>query len=124
MRGRFPRAAWRSCGSSASLFFEDADLVVARLVAFVRDPLARPAADARERGAGPATHDPTAAGALSPRETEVLRLLADGETNGQIAARLGISINTVERHVVNLYRKIDARGRADATAWAIRHGVA
>ena len=63
-------------------------------------------------------------GALSPREIEVLRLLADGETNGQIAARLGISINTVERHVGNVYRKIDARGRADATAWAIRNGVA
>ena len=51
-------------------------------------------------------------------------MLANGETNGQIAARLGISINTVERHVGNLYRKIDARGRADATAWAIRNGIA
>ena len=61
---------------------------------------------------------------LSPRETEVLQLLAGGDTNGQIAARLGLSINTVERHVVNLYRKIDARGRAEATAWAIRNGVA
>jgi DNA-binding CsgD family transcriptional regulator len=61
---------------------------------------------------------------LSPREIEVLRLLAGGETNGQIAARLGLSINTVERHVVNVYRKIDARGRAEATAWAIRNGVA
>jgi DNA-binding NarL/FixJ family response regulator len=61
---------------------------------------------------------------LSPREIEVLRLLAGGESNGQIAARLGLSINTVERHVVNIYRKIDARGRAEATAWAIRNGVA
>ncbi len=40
------------------------------------------------------------------------------------AARLDLSINTVERHVVNLYRKIDARGRAEATAWAIRNGIA
>jgi DNA-binding CsgD family transcriptional regulator len=63
-------------------------------------------------------------GGLSPRETEVLRLLAGGGTNGQIAADLGLSINTVERHVVNIYRKIDARGRAEATAWAIRNGVA
>ena len=61
---------------------------------------------------------------MSPREIEVLRLLANGETNSQIAASLEISINTVERHVANLYRKIDARGRADATAWAIRNGVA
>jgi DNA-binding CsgD family transcriptional regulator len=51
-------------------------------------------------------------------------VLAGGDSNGQIAAQLGLSINTVERHVVNLYRKIDARGRAEATAWAIRHGVA
>ena len=107
-------------GSSAGLFFEATDLVVDRIVAFVRDPLAEPTAPAdvsigrTKRGAG----------GLSPRETEVLRLLADGESNGQIAARLGISINTVERHVVNLYRKIDARGRAEATAWAIRNGVA
>jgi DNA-binding CsgD family transcriptional regulator len=35
-----------------------------------------------------------------------------------------VSVHTVERHVANLYRKIDARGRADATAWAIRSGVA
>jgi DNA-binding CsgD family transcriptional regulator len=54
----------------------------------------------------------------------VLRQVAAGETNGQIAARLGISINTVERHITNIYRKIDARGRAEATAWAIRNGVA
>ena len=40
------------------------------------------------------------------------------------SCRLGVSVNTVERHVANVYRKIDARGRADATAWAIRHGVA
>ena len=59
-----------------------------------------------------------------PRELAVLRLLAAGETNGQIAATLGISINTVERHVSNLYRKIDVRGRAEATAWAIRHDLA
>ena len=107
-------------GSSAGLFFEATDLVVDRIVAFVRDPLAEPAPAtdvARKR--------PTrGSGELSPREAEVLRLLAGGDSNGQIAARLGLSINTVERHVANLYRKIDARGRAEATAWAIRNGVA
>jgi pimeloyl-ACP methyl ester carboxylesterase/DNA-binding CsgD family transcriptional regulator len=113
-------------GSNASLFFEDADRVVARLVAFVRDPLGQQpaAAETGDGRAGPATHPATGPGTLSLRETEVLRLLADGESNGQIAARLGISINTVERHVSNLYRKIDARGRAEATAWAIRHDLA
>jgi pimeloyl-ACP methyl ester carboxylesterase/DNA-binding CsgD family transcriptional regulator len=104
-------------GSSAGLFFEAGDLVVDRLVEFVKDPVGGGAAD-RGRRSGT-----TASGRLSPREIEVLRLLAGGETNGQIAARLGLSINTVERHVVNIYRKIEARGRAEATAWALRNGV-
>jgi DNA-binding CsgD family transcriptional regulator len=53
----------------------------------------------------------------------VLRLLAAGESNAQIARQLGLSIHTVERHVANLYRKIGARGRADATAYAVRRGL-
>jgi pimeloyl-ACP methyl ester carboxylesterase/DNA-binding CsgD family transcriptional regulator len=112
-------------GSSASLFFERADQVVARLVAFVHDPRAQPSVVGLGGDIAAAVPSATTGpGPLSPRETEVLRLIAGGESNGQIAARLGISINTVERHVSNLYRKIDARGRADATAWAIRNGVA
>jgi pimeloyl-ACP methyl ester carboxylesterase/DNA-binding CsgD family transcriptional regulator len=106
-------------GSSASLFFEGAELVVQRIVAFVDDPAAMPAAADAGR-----QRPKRGAGGLSPREVEVLGLLAGGESNGQIAARLGLSINTVERHVANLYRKIDARGRAEATAWAIRNGIA
>jgi len=101
-------------GRSASLFFEDTDVVVDDLVGIVTG---RPP---------PRGSSETAAGARGPtkRELEVLRLIASGDSNGEIAVRLGVSINTVERHVANLYRKIDARGRADATAYAIRHGVA
>jgi len=106
-------------GSSAGLFFEGTEQVVDRLIAFVRDPAAGPtSADGRR------ARPMRGSGGLSPRETEVLHLLAGGDSNGQIAARLGLSINTVERHVSNTYRKIDARGRAEATAWAIRNGVA
>ena len=61
---------------------------------------------------------------LSRRALEVLRLVAAGESNSQIARRLGLSTHTVERHVANLYRKIGARGRADATAYALRNGLA
>jgi pimeloyl-ACP methyl ester carboxylesterase/DNA-binding CsgD family transcriptional regulator len=107
-------------GSSAGLFFEATEMVIDRIVAFVRDPLAEPSA----MSGVARSHPMRGGGGLSPRETEVLRLLAGGDTNGQIAADLGLSINTVERHVVNIYRKIDARGRAEATAWAIRNGVA
>jgi predicted ATPase/DNA-binding CsgD family transcriptional regulator len=61
---------------------------------------------------------------LSPREAEVLRLLAAGRTNREIADTLFLSVRTVERHITNLYAKIGARGRADATAFALRHGLA
>ena len=65
-----------------------------------------------------------AVGWLSPRELEVLGWWPPGESNSQIARRLGLSTHTVERHVANLYRKIGARGRADATAYALRNGLA
>ena len=56
---------------------------------------------------------------LTPREREVLRQIASGATNDQIAATLGIAVKTVERHVTNVYRKIGAGGRADATRFAV-----
>jgi predicted ATPase/DNA-binding CsgD family transcriptional regulator len=61
---------------------------------------------------------------LSPREAEVLRMIAAGRTNREIAEALFLSVRTVERHITNLYAKIGARGRADATAFALRHGLA
>lgn len=61
---------------------------------------------------------------LTAREVEVLRLLAEGKTNKEIAAALVVSVPTVQRHIANIYAKIDARGRADATAYAIRRGLA
>jgi predicted ATPase/DNA-binding CsgD family transcriptional regulator len=61
---------------------------------------------------------------LSPREAEVLRLIAVGRSNQEIARELFLSVRTVERHVTNLYAKIGARGRANATAFALRHGLA
>jgi len=61
---------------------------------------------------------------LTSREAEVLRLVARGQSNKEIAAELVLSVRTVERHITNLYGKIDARGKADATAYAIHHGLA
>jgi pimeloyl-ACP methyl ester carboxylesterase/DNA-binding CsgD family transcriptional regulator len=62
-------------------------------------------------------------GALTERETEVLGRLAAGLANKEIATALGISVPTVERHLANLYPKIGARGRVDATTYALRHGL-
>jgi ATP/maltotriose-dependent transcriptional regulator MalT len=58
---------------------------------------------------------------LSPREIEVLRLLAHGRTNREIAAELGISERTVDRHVSNLFAKLDVSTRSAATAHAYEH---
>jgi predicted ATPase/DNA-binding CsgD family transcriptional regulator len=61
---------------------------------------------------------------LSAREVEVLRLIAAGRTTREIADELVITVNTVESHVTRVYQKIGARGRAEATAFAYRHGLA
>jgi DNA-binding NarL/FixJ family response regulator len=71
----------------------------------------------------PSSAPPALAGKLSPRERDVLRLIAAGQSNKQIAAELFLSVHTIERHITNLYAKIGARGRADATAWALRHDL-
>jgi DNA-binding NarL/FixJ family response regulator len=60
---------------------------------------------------------------LTPREIEVLGLIAAGHTNAEIAGRLSASVRTVERHISNLYGKIGARGKADATTYALREGI-
>jgi DNA-binding NarL/FixJ family response regulator len=57
------------------------------------------------------------------RDAQVLRLVAKGQSNKEIAAELVLSVHTVERHITNLYSKIDARGKADATAYAFKHGL-
>ena len=59
---------------------------------------------------------------LTAREVQVLRHVAVGATNKEIASRLSLAVSTVERHLVNLYTKIGARRRADAIAYALRHG--
>lgn len=58
---------------------------------------------------------------LSAREIEVLHLIATGKGNQEIGDMLSISVRTVERHITNLYAKIGAHGRADATAYALHH---
>jgi DNA-binding NarL/FixJ family response regulator len=60
---------------------------------------------------------------LSEREVEVLRLVAGGRTNQQIADELFISLNTVARHVSNVFDKTGAANRADAASYAMRHGL-
>jgi predicted ATPase/DNA-binding CsgD family transcriptional regulator len=78
------------------------------------------------------TPQPTGSGAqpsgdaeslLTPREVEVLRLLAAGQSDREIGETLSISPRTAMRHVANIYAKLDVGSRAAATAYAIRHGL-
>jgi len=62
-------------------------------------------------------------GGLSRREIEVLRLVADGRTAGEIATQLFISSRTAEHHIQNVYTKIGVSSRAAATRWAVKHRV-
>jgi DNA-binding CsgD family transcriptional regulator len=60
---------------------------------------------------------------LTPREIQVLSLLAEGASNKSIARRLGISVHTVKFHVASLLDKFEASGRTDAVTHAVRLGV-
>ncbi len=65
----------------------------------------------------------TSRSTLSQREIEVVQLLARGRSNQQIADELVISLNTVARHVSNILTKTGAGNRAEAVAYAMRHGL-
>lgn len=80
------------------------------------EPLLGAAAPARGAGAGPVE-------ALTPREIEVLRLVAEGEGNKSIAYKLGISEHTVKFHVGSILGKLHASSRGEAVAAGIRQGL-
>jgi non-specific serine/threonine protein kinase len=85
----------------------------------VAEVLATPGAPSSDEG----TSAPALPGRLTAREVEVLRLLASGASNQAIAEHLVLSVKTVERHIANIYAKIGAHGRVDATTFAHRHGL-
>ncbi len=60
---------------------------------------------------------------LTPRELEVVKLIAEGHTSREIAAELVISVKTVERHRANILEKLGMRDRVELTRYAIRRGL-
>jgi DNA-binding NarL/FixJ family response regulator len=60
---------------------------------------------------------------LSPREIEVVRAVARGRTNAEIAAELFVSLSTVKTHLTNIQSKLDARNRVEIAAWAWENGL-
>ncbi|HSF60164.1 MAG TPA: response regulator transcription factor [Gaiellaceae bacterium] len=87
------------------------------LAARILDEFARMAREGAGKPAGPE-------GDLTDREREVLRLVADGATNREIASQLYISQNTVSFHMKNILAKLHLKNRAQAAAFAIRSGLA
>jgi DNA-binding NarL/FixJ family response regulator len=94
-------------GSSIAPFIGDVDGTVAEIRSFLSEH--------PESSALP--------GGISPREAEVLASIARGLSNREIAEALGISERTIARHITNLYQKIGARNKADATAYALKHNL-
>ena len=93
------------------------NLLAHRNAAFVADTLTEMRA---------ATGHPSAslpAGRLSEREAEVLRYLPTMLTAGEIAAELGVSVNTVKAHLRSIYRKLEAPRRREAVSRAREHGL-
>jgi DNA-binding NarL/FixJ family response regulator len=99
-------------GAAVSDVSADAELIIVARNGRVGSPVAR-------------TLDYELSGApvLTPREREILALLADGLGNKQIAARLGISTNTVKTHLELLFEKLDASSRTEAVTTAARLGL-
>jgi DNA-binding CsgD family transcriptional regulator/tetratricopeptide (TPR) repeat protein len=101
-------------GNTAQLELEEAERVFGVLGA---------APDLARVGALLGRTDARRPGGLSPREVEVLRLVAGGRTNRDIATELVISERTVDRHVSNIFTKLGVSTRAAATAYAYEHDV-
>lgn len=93
--------------------------IVDRLLARVRDP----SQDAGMAGPQPPVTGVQGLAVLTPREREIVVLIAEGNTSAQIATRLGISRRTVDTHRTNINRKLGVRSVASLTQMAIRHGL-
>ena len=83
-------------------------------------PLVERATTLKEQVESRPVSGPAYPGGLTERQAEILRLIAQGMTNHEIADQLVLSERTVQRHVTNLYAKIGVRNRAEATSFALR----
>ena len=106
----------------------DAEPAQLRVEAGTEQPVAKPQlAEPAAEAEGPVQPEPSPPRAypdgLTQREAEVLALLADGLASKEIADELVVTVATVSRHIANIYTKIDVRGRAGATRYAIRNGI-
>jgi DNA-binding CsgD family transcriptional regulator len=99
---------WAATGSGLEL--QDAAAYALHQIDVARRALA-----VAGKAAGPAE--------LTARETQVLRLVAEGATTREISQRLFISAKTADNHIQHIYTKLHVTNRAAATRWALEHGV-
>jgi DNA-binding NarL/FixJ family response regulator len=100
-------------------------LVEAVKAAAAGDALVSPSVTVRllaHLAARPVARTPQLTDALSPRELDVVRAVARGRTNAEIAAELFVSLSTVKTHLTNIQTKLSARNRVEIAAWAWEHG--
>ena len=86
-------------------------------------PLAGRVIELQAQGETVPTKAPQYPDGLSQREVEVLRLVASGKTNPEVAEELFITINTVARHLTNIFTKTGTANRAEASAYAAQQGL-
>lgn len=99
--------------------------ITVRLLRRLRTAGSAPGTGAAQGAAAPGTAAARpGAPQLSPREREVVVLLAEGLTNAEIATALSITVGTVKTHLTNVQAKLGARNRVEIAAWAWRNGVA
>jgi DNA-binding NarL/FixJ family response regulator len=109
-RAQLPEAAFAAAWAAGRAL--SADEAIAEALALAKAVAATPV---------PA---PAAPHGLTPRELDVLRLIAEGLSNREIGQRLSVSERTVESHVLRVLTKLHLSSRTAATAYAIRHGLA
>ena len=110
-------------GESTAPYLGDSETAASVLLEFLKEEPESAALAGPARPAGGLKSTIAVPDGLTNREVEVLRLVAGGRTNNEIAEELVLSVRTVERHVANIYKKIGARGRADAAAYTLTHGL-
>jgi pimeloyl-ACP methyl ester carboxylesterase/DNA-binding CsgD family transcriptional regulator len=96
--------------------FSDPDAAIVEIQRFLREQQPAAAPSAGEGGAGSGRP-------LTPREIEILRLIATGRTSIEISQQLTLSLRTVGRHIANIYDKIGTRTRSEAVSYAVREGL-
>jgi NarL family two-component system response regulator YdfI len=122
-----PAAAWtaqaRRLGVRAVLREDATADELAAAIAATRAGLVALHPDALRAPAEARAAEPRGGAALTPREREILEMMAEGMSNRAIASRLGISSQTVKFHVASIFAKLGASSRTEAVTSGVRHGL-